>query len=92
MITAQTKNELEALTRKIEHNTADLGDYQRYEQLLSSGGLSHSYIFSYLNRVGFKTWEEFVSARKKKQIEANTVGALIGLGLGLLLLAALDKK
>ena len=92
MITVQLKNELEALTQKIEQNTASLEDYKRYETILTSGGLSHAYIFSYLNRAGFRTWEEFISARKKKTTEANTVGTLIGLGLGLLLLAALSDK
>jgi hypothetical protein len=95
MITAQIKNELENLTRKIEQNTARLEDYKRYEILLSNGGLSHAYIFTYLNRAGFKTWEEFIIARQQKQkdtTEANTVGTLIGLGLGLLLLSALSEK
>lgn len=92
MITVQLKNELEALTQKIEQNSANLDDYKRYETILTSGGLSHTYIFSYLNRAGFRTWEEFIAARKKKAAEANTVGALIGLGLGILLLAALGEK
>jgi len=92
MITVQRKNELEGLTRKIEQNTANLEDYKRYETLLTSGGLSHSYIFSYLNRAGFRTWEEFIAARQKKTSEANTVGTLIGLGLGILLLAVLSEE
>lgn len=87
-------SELELLSQKIEKNTATIDDYKRYETLLLNGGLSHNYIFSYLNRAGFRTWEEFVSARQRKQSdkdsEAVVVGGLIGLGLGLLLLGLFD--
>ena len=86
----QIISELELLSRKIEQNTATLEDYKRYEVLLLNGGLSHNYIFSYLNQAGFRTWEDFVAARQKKQNdkdkEAALVGGLVGLGLGLLLL------
>ena len=92
MITAQIRNELESLTKKIEQNTANLEDYKRYEVLLTSGGVNHNYIFTYLNKAGFRGWEEFIAARQKKQTEANTVGALIGLGLGLLLIAAISNN
>jgi hypothetical protein len=89
-------NELELLSNKIEQNTATLDDYRRYELLLLNGGLSHDYIYSYLNRVGFNTWEDFISARQQKErdknIEASVVGGLIGLGLGLLLVGLFGKK
>jgi hypothetical protein len=86
----QIKKELELLSKKIEKNTANLDDYKSYETLLLKGGLTHDYIFSYLNRAGFNSWEDFVIARNKKQNnkdnEATLVGGIIGLGLGLLLL------
>lgn len=88
-------NELELLSQKIEKNTATLDDYKRYEKLLLNGGLSHNYIFSYLNRAGFQTWEEFITARQKKEDnkdkEALVVGGLVGLGLGLLLLGLFSE-
>jgi len=90
-------NELEVLTQRIEQNTATLTDYKRYEMLLLNGGLTHSYIFSYLNRAGFNTWEDFVLARRNKEmrnkdVEGAVVGGLIGLGLGLLLLGLFSDK
>ena len=87
------KKELELLSGKVEKNTATLDDYRRYEVLLQNGGLTHKYIFSYLDQAGFNSWEEFVLARQQKQkdkdTEAIVVGGLIGLGLGLLLLGLL---
>jgi hypothetical protein len=84
-------DQLEALTKKIEQNTASLDDYKHYEKLLMNGGLTHNFIYSYLNRAGFNSWTDFVKARQSKQqdVEASDIGALIGLGLGILLLAAL---
>ena len=82
--------ELDVLSKKIEQNSASLSDYTRYETILLKGGLSHDYIFHSLNKAGFSTWEQFISARNKKEnnvdAEAGVVGGLIGLGLGLLLL------
>lgn len=94
-MTQEIISELEALTQKIEKNTASLADYKRYEALLQNGGLSHGYIFSYLNRAGFKTWEDLITARQQKQkdySDGTLVGGLIGLGLGILLLGALGSK
>jgi hypothetical protein len=92
----QIISELELLSYKIGQNTATLEDYKRYEVLLHNGGLSHDYIFSYLNQAGFRTWEDFIAARRKKQNdkdkEATLVGGLIGLGLGLLLLGIFDRN
>ena len=90
-----TINELEVISKKIENNTATIEDYKRYEYLLQSGGLSHDYIYSYLIRAGFNSWEDFIAARKKKENndkEASLVGAIIGLGLGLLLIAMLGSN
>jgi len=83
-------NELEVLTQRIEKNSADLEDYQRYELLLNKGGLSTEYIYSYLNRAGFNNWNELINARKNKEnkkelANATVVGGIIGIGLGLLL-------
>jgi len=83
-------NELENLTQKIEQNSANLEDYQRYELLLKKGGLTTTYIYSYLNRAGFNNWNELIAARKNKENKkevsnATVVGGLIGIGLGLLL-------
>jgi len=92
----QILGELELLTRKIETNTATIEDYKRYEVLLLNGGLTHEYIFSYLNQAGFKNWEDFIKTRQKKQTdkdnEAALIGGLVGLGLGLLLLGILSKS
>lgn len=85
--------ELENLTQKIESNNATLNDYKRYEQLLVEGGLSREYIFSYLQRAGFNTWEELVQARrtkeneKKERNESLTVAAIVGIGIALLISA-----
>ncbi len=82
-------NELEMLSNKIEANSADLKDYKRYENILLNSGLSKTYIYNFLNRAGFKTWEEFAFARKDKEKEKNIssaiIGGIIGLGLGLIL-------
>ena len=89
-------NELEQLTELIENNKASLENYKRYEQILINGGLSRNFIFSYLNRAGFNSWEEFVSARQNKESEAKenkeswAVAAIIGIGIGLLI-SALKK-
>ncbi|MEP2936864.1 MAG: hypothetical protein ABJM06_00620 [Gilvibacter sp.] len=82
-------DELEVLTQKIENNTANLDDYNRYESILLQGGLSLDYIHSYLNRAGFRDWNDLVLARRSKEVEKSTnagvIGAIIGLGLGLLI-------
>lgn len=83
-------HELEVLTHKIEQNTATITEYHRYELLLKEGGLSSEYIFSYLRRAGFNSWQELVDARKDKEGKKETqnavaIGGLLGLGLGLLL-------
>lgn len=83
-------NELEVLTQRIEKNSANLEDYQRYELLLTKGGLTTEYIYSYLNRAGFNNWNELIIARKNKEnkkevTNATVVGGIIGIGLGILL-------
>jgi hypothetical protein len=89
-------NELEQLTKLIENNRASLENYKRYEQILINGGLSRDFIFSYLNRAGFNSWEEFVNARQNKESEVKekkeswAVAAIIGIGIGLLI-SALKK-
>tara|TARA_B110000211_G_C13938152_1_gene490370 strand:+ start:347 stop:631 length:285 start_codon:yes stop_codon:yes gene_type:complete len=89
-------NELEQLTELIENNRASLENYKRYEQILINGGLSRDFIFSYLNRAGFNSWEEFVNARQNKESEVKekkeswAVAAIIGIGIGLLI-SALKK-
>jgi hypothetical protein len=89
-------NELEVLTQKIENNTAELKDYKRYELLLEQGGLTTQYIFSYLNRAGFKNWNELIEARKdkekRKSSNAIVVGGIIGLGIALLLAGIFGKE
>lgn len=89
-------SELERLTRKIENNSASLSDYQRYELLLEQGGLSRDYIYSYLDRAGFDTWQDLINARKNKEkrdlINAAAVGGLLGLGVGILLTAIFEDK
>jgi len=90
----QLLNELELLTKKIEANTAKVIDYQRYETILTRGGLTRERIYSYLKRAGFKTWTEFYKARNNKitskNIEAGIIGGLIGLGVGLLIASLLE--
>lgn len=80
--------ELEQLTHKIENNTATLQDYERYEALLLQGGLPLDYIYSYLDRAGFNSWEGFLAARQSKarreMIGGAIIGGLVGLGLGVL--------
>jgi hypothetical protein len=91
-------NELDVLTKKIEYNSATIDDYNRYEYLLSKGGLSRDYVRTFLNKAGFKTWNDFVNARnakvKDERVSGAMVGGLIALGLGLLLagLFSNDKK
>lgn len=89
MLANSTYNELELLTQKIESNTADLNDYQRYEILLQNGGLSREYIYSYLKRAGFNNWNDLINARKQKERvkdnNAKLIGGIIGLGLGILI-------
>lgn len=89
-------NELELLTQKIEYNTASLSDYQRYELLLEQGGLTHDYIYSYLNRAGFNSWQDLINARKDKEksemLNAVAIGGLVGLGVGLLLTGLFGGK
>ncbi len=96
MISAEIKNELETISQKIEYNTATVKDYMRYEELLKFGGLTHTYIFSYLRKAGFGSWEEFYHARQQKEnrtdTEAKVVGGLIGLGLGILLLSLFSSN
>ena len=89
MMTVELYNELELLCQRIETNTAKLADYQRYELLLTQGGLNREYIFSYLQRAGFNSWQELINAREsqksKEILSAVAIGGLVGLGLGLIL-------
>lgn len=95
MITPQDFGELERLTEAIETNTASLHDYHRYEELLLQSGLSHAYIFSYLQRAGFTSWEDFWRARhdvaRREQVSGTVIGGVVGLGLGVLLYSALKE-
>lgn len=90
-INPQLYTELENLTIRIENNSANLKDYLRYEQILINAGLPREYIFSYLQRAGFSTWQEFINARnikqqiQKEKLESLAIGGLIGIGIGLLL-------
>jgi hypothetical protein len=88
-------DELEWLAEAIRNNTASLDDYQRYEQLLLWSGLPREYIYSYLQRGGFNSWQEFVAARQSRedagQISGAVIGGLVGLGLGVLLYKALQE-
>ena len=91
-------NELEHLSNKIEINTATIEDYKRYETLLIGAGLPRDYIFAYLKKAGFNSWEDLVYARRRKEqirqerLEAAVVGGIVGLGVGLLLADLLEKK
>ena len=80
-------------TDAIESNEATLEDYRRYEYLLQQEGLPKRYIYEYLERAGFYSWEDLVAARKSKEnrnlANAAAVGGIVGLGLGLLLTAFL---
>ena len=82
-------SKLEQLSKKIETNTANLNDYQEYENILMNSGLKKEYIYNFLNSAGFNNWEDFLSARKDKEREKNIgtaiIGGIIGLGLGLIL-------
>ncbi len=88
--------QLELLSNKIEKNTATLKDYKMYEHILLNSGLKRDYIYAFINKAGFNTWEEFVKARKNKQLEKNIgtaiIGGVIGLGLGLILNAMFNEK
>ena len=89
MMAIDIYNELEVISQKIELNTANLKDYQRYEILLTQGGLNKEYIFSYLHRAGFNSWQDLINARNnqktKEAIEAVAIGGLLGLGLAIIL-------
>jgi len=88
--------QLEILSNKIERNTATLDDYKEYEHILLNSGLKRDYIYAFINKAGFNTWEEFVNARKNKQKEKNIgtaiIGGVVGLGLGLILNAMFKEK
>ena len=96
LISNQIYHELEVLTQKIEQNTASLSDYKRYETILINAGLPREYIFSYLQRAGFTTWDDFYRARtikaqaNQEKLEAIAIGGLIGIGIGLLISAMND--
>jgi hypothetical protein len=87
---------LEYLSTLIRNNSAKLNHYEEYEKILLSGGIKRNYIFSFLNKAGFNTWNDFIEARNRKihdkEKEANIVGGIIGIGLGLLLLGALNDN
>ena len=78
---------------KIERNEAVLADYRRYEHLLLRAGLSEEYVHSYLYRGGFSSWEDFYRARLDQEsanrVSGTAVGAILGLGMGMLLYSAL---
>jgi hypothetical protein len=96
-ISKQLYNELERLTLLIEDNSASIEDYARYEFLLTNAGLPREYIYSYLARAGFTNWNDLVQERRNKQkkqtkIEEVVIAGLIGLGLGVLFAALLEKN
>lgn len=95
-MTTQLINELVLLTNKIQQNTADIQDYIRYEKLLTQGGLPSEKAQMLLKRAGFSNWSEFYNARNNvinsKKVEANIIGGLVGLGVGLLIASLFDEK
>lgn len=95
----EIKAELENLQHKIRYNIAKYDDYKRYENILTSYGLSNERILNELKKAGFNSLEEYVYKRQnansladKKMTEGDILAWLLGIGGALLLFWALTKN
>ncbi|MBX2916188.1 MAG: hypothetical protein KF856_13035 [Cyclobacteriaceae bacterium] len=90
------ENELRLLLDKIRANSAVLSDYQRYEQILGQNGTTSQQMEMLLRRNGFFSIEQYYNQRtaaktleEKRRTDGEFLGAMLGIGGGLLLLWAL---
>jgi|GEM_PF-2947708 len=89
--TDNTFTQIEHLAFKIENNTAQLTDYQNYENLLINVGLPRDFIFSYLKKADIDSWEALLEARTKQEKmqkenrKAMAIGGVVGIGIGVVL-------
>ncbi len=84
--------ELEALQAKIRSNSASLADYERYEEILITNGISQEQFLSVLKRNGFLSLEDYCEQRNRAKTlnqryitEGAALGAILGIGAGLLM-------
>jgi len=93
MIEQDIQNRIKFLSDKIERNEATLQDYYAYEKLLIASGVDQYKIQSKLNEAGFESLEDYYNKRQaaktlqqKREInDAAVLGALVGLGIGVLI-------
>jgi hypothetical protein len=90
---AKQETELRSLLDKIRSNSANLSDYLKYEQILSDNGITADQMAMVLRRNGFYSIEQYYNQRtkaqtldEKRRTDGELLGAILGLGGGLLLL------
>lgn len=89
----EQESELRSLLDKIRSNSANLNDYQKYENILSKNGITADEMAMVLRRNGFYSIEQYFNQRtkaqsldEKRRTDGELLGAILGLGGGLLLL------
>ena len=88
--------ELSHLKRRIELKLANVADYTRYEDLLfQTGRAKKTIVDDTVRKFGFKDKTELYISTKdntSQNRQGEAIGALLGIGLGVLLLYALSNQ
>ena len=82
-ISQSERDTIEYLSYKIDTNTAVIDDYYQYEKLLLKAGLTQEQIRSKLTANGFKSYNQYIDARKSATTreQRNIVEVVVVAGL-----------
>jgi len=99
-VSVATKDRINYLSDQIRWNRASLTEYREYVNILIHAGVSLDEINAILSNSGFHSVEEFAKAKqlattleqKQRINDALITGALIGIGIALILGISTNKK
>jgi hypothetical protein len=82
-------DEINHLSNKIDNNTAHLEEYERYESLLLSAGLTKGQIRSKMNNYGYLNYQQYLEARANAVTKEHRKVVNVSIVAGLVVLSTL---